>query len=124
VVNCIGEHHEDSPFSSVESVICYIADAVSGARPGARRVDVEGYIKRIDDIEKIATSYEGVERAFAISAGREVRVIVIPEKISDEELPKLTHDIAEQISKEVMVPGQVKVTAIRETRATDYSVAN
>ncbi len=124
VVACIAEHHEDVPFSSTESIICYIADAISGARPGARREDVEGYINRISDIEKIAMSYEGVEKAFAVSAGREVRVIVIPEKISDDELPKLTHDIATQIAKEVMVPGQVKVTAIREVRAIDYSIAS
>lgn len=124
VVNCIAEHHEDKPFSSVESILCYIADAISGARPGARREDVEDYIKRIDDIEKIATSYQGVEKAFAVSAGREVRVIVFPDKISDDELPKLTHDIAQQISREVMVPGQVKVTAIREVRATDFAMTS
>lgn len=122
VVDCIAQHHEDEPFSSVESIICYIADAISGARPGARRENVEEYIKRIADIEKIATSYEGVESAFAVSAGREVRVIVFPEQVSDEELPKLTHDIAQQISKEVMVPGQVKVTAIREVRSTEYTL--
>lgn len=123
VVNCIAEHHEDKPFSSVESIICYIADAISGARPGARREDVEDYIKRIADIEKIATSFEGVDKAFAVSAGREVRVIVFPDKISDEELPKLTHDIAQKISKEVMVPGQVKVTAIREVRAMEFALS-
>lgn len=122
VVNCIAEHHEDKPFSSVESIICYIADAISGARPGARREDVEGYIKRIEDIEKIATSFEGVDKAFAVAAGREVRVIVFPDKVSDDELPKLTHDIAERISKEVIVPGQVKVTAIREVRATELTM--
>ncbi|MDO8499010.1 MAG: ribonuclease Y [bacterium] len=124
VINCIAEHHEEKPFSAVESIICYIADAISGARPGARREDIEGYIKRIEDIEKIATSYEGVEKAFAVSAGREVRVVVFPEKVSDEELPKLTHDIAQRISKEVMVPGQVKVTAIREVRAMDYAMTS
>ncbi|MCL4367401.1 ribonuclease Y [Patescibacteria group bacterium] len=124
VINCIAEHHEDKPFSSVESIICYIADAISGARPGARREDVESYIKRIDDIEKIATSFEGVDKAFAVAAGREVRVIVFPDKISDDELPKLTHDIAQQISQEVMVPGQVKVTAIREVRAAEYTMTS
>ncbi|MDD2822771.1 MAG: ribonuclease Y [Candidatus Daviesbacteria bacterium] len=124
VVACIAQHHEDEPFSSTESIVCYIADAISGARPGARREDVEGYINRISDIEKIAMSYEGVEKAFAVSAGREVRIIVYPEKISDETLPKLTHDIATQIAKEVMVPGQVKVTAIREVRAVDYSISS
>lgn len=123
VINAVAEHHEDKPFSSIESIIVYIADAISGARPGARREDVEGYIKRIEDIEKIATSFDGVDRAFAVSAGREVRVIVIPDKISDDELPKLTHDIAEKIGQEVMVPGQIKVTAIREVRATDYALS-
>ena len=124
VIDCIAQHHEDEPFSSVESVICYIADAISGGRPGARRENVEEYIKRIADIEKIATSFDGVESAFAVAAGREVRVIVFPETISDEELPKLTHDIAERISKEVMVPGQVKITAIREVRATEYTLTS
>ncbi len=119
VINCIAEHHEDKPFSSVESILVCIADAISGARPGARHENVQDYIKRLDDIEKIATSFEGVERAFAVQAGREVRVIVTPERISDDELPKLVHDIAQRISKEVMVPGAVKITAIRETRVTE-----
>lgn len=122
VVNCIAEHHEDKPFSAVESIIVYIADAISGARPGARHENVEDYIKRLDDIENIATSFEGVEKAFALQAGREVRVIVMPEKISDDELPKLVHDIAQRISKEVMVPGAVKVTAIRETRVSETTM--
>lgn len=122
VVNCIAEHHEDKPFSSVESILVYIADAISGGRPGARHENVEEYIKRMDDIENIAISFEGVDKAFALQAGREVRVIVIPERISDDELPKLTHDIAEKISKEVMVPGAVKITAIRETRASETTM--
>jgi len=122
VINCVAEHHEDKPFSAVESIIVYIADAISGARPGARHENVEDYIKRMDDIEKIATSFTGVDKAFALQAGREVRVIVMPEKISDEELPKLVHDIAEKISKDVMVPGAVKITAIREVRATETTM--
>lgn len=122
VVNCIGEHHEDHPFSAVESICVYVADAISGGRPGARHEDVQDYITRLSDIEKIATSYEGVEKAFALQAGREVRVVVIPEKISDGELPKLTHDIAQRISKEVMVPGAVKITAIRETRYSESTM--
>lgn len=124
VIACIAEHHEDKPFSSVESIVAYISDAISGARPGARRENVEDYIKRIEDIEKIATSYDGVDKAFAVSAGREVRVIVFPDKISDEALPKLTHDIAEQIGREVMVPGQVKVTAIREVRVIEFALTS
>ncbi len=119
VINCIAEHHEDKSFSSVESIIVCIADSISGGRVGARHENVQDYIKRLSDIEKIALSFEGVEKCFAMQAGREVRVIVIPEKISDSELPKLTHDIAERISKEVMVPGNVKITAIREIRATE-----
>lgn len=123
VINCIAEHHEDKPFSSIESVIVYIADSISGGRPGARHEDVQEYIKRIEDIERVAKTFDGVNEAYALSAGREVRVIVIPDQISDLELPKLTHDIAQAISKEVIVPGQIKVTAIRETRATDYATS-
>ncbi|OGE64920.1 ribonuclease Y [Candidatus Daviesbacteria bacterium RIFCSPLOWO2_02_FULL_36_7] len=122
VINCIAEHHEDKPFSAVESIIVYIADSISGGRPGARHENVEDYIKRMGDIEKIATSFDSVEKAFAVQAGREVRVIVIPERISDDELPKLVHDIAERISKEVMVPGAVKITAVRETRYTESTM--
>lgn len=119
VVNCIAEHHEDQPFSSVESIIVCIADSISGSRPGARHENVENYIKRLTDIEKIGLSFEGVEKCFAVQAGREVRVIVTPEKISDDELPKLTHDIAVRIANEVMVPGTIRITAIRETRAIE-----
>src|SRR5579884_1152619 len=119
VVNCIAEHHEDKPFSAVESICVYLGDAISGGRPGARHENVQDYIKRMQDIERIATEFEEVERAFAVQAGREVRVIVFPEKIDDDELPKLVHDIGERIQKEVMVPGAVKITAIRETRASD-----
>ncbi len=122
VISCIAEHHEDESFSSTESILVYIADAISGARPGARHENVEDYIKRMGDIEKIATSFEGVEKAFAVQAGREVRVIVIPERVPDDELPKLVHDIAERISKEVMVPGAVKITAIRETRYSESTI--
>lgn len=119
VANAIAEHHEDQPFSSVESVLVYIADVISGGRPGARHENVQDYIKRLGDIEKIAESFDAVERAFAVQAGREVRVIVTPERISDDELPKLVHDIGERIQKEVMVPGAVRVTAIRESRFSD-----
>lgn len=119
VINCIAEHHEDKPFSSVESIIVAVSDAISGGRPGARHENVQDYIKRLEDIERIATSFDGVDKAFAVQAGREVRVIVIPEKVSDEELPKLVHDIGEKIQREVMVPGAVKITAVRETRAQE-----
>jgi len=119
VIKCIAEHHEDKPFSSVESICVYLGDAISGGRPGARHENVQDYFKRISEIERIATSYDSVDRAFAIESGREVRVIVFQDKISDDDLPKLVHDIGERIQKEVMVPGAVKVTAIRETRVSD-----
>jgi ribonuclease Y len=119
VIDCVAQHHEDEPFTSVESIIVAIADAISGGRPGARHENVQDYLKRLKDIERIATSFDGVDRAFAVQAGREVRVIVMPDRVSDEELPKLVHDIGEQIQREVMVPGAVKITAIREIRASE-----
>ena len=119
VINCIAEHHEDQPFSAVESICVYLGDAMSGGRPGARHENVQDYIKRLNDIERIATSFEEVDSAFAVQAGREVRIIVFPDKVSDDELPKLVHDIGTRIQKEVMVPGAVKITAIRETRSSD-----
>lgn len=121
VVNIIAEHHEDKPFSSMESVIAYIADAISGSRPGARHESVEDYIKRLQDIENVATSFHGVDRAFAIQAGREVRVIVKPEDIDDSAMVVLAHDVADKIHDSVTYPGQVKVTVIRETRAHDFA---
>lgn len=119
VIACIAQHHEDEPFTSVESVIVAIADSISGGRPGARHENVQDYFKRLNDIERIAKSFDGVDKAFAVQAGREVRVIVMPDRISDDELPKLVRDIGIQIQKEVMVPGAVKITAVRETRAQE-----
>lgn len=119
VIACIAEHHEDIPISSVESICVIIGDAFSGGRPGARHENVQDYINRLENIEKIALSYNGVDKVFAVQAGREVRIIVVPEKISDDELPKLVHDIGTAIQKQVMVPGAVKVTAVREMRATE-----
>jgi ribonuclease Y len=119
VVNIIAEHHEDQPFSSVESVLVYIADAISGSRPGARHESVEEYIKRLKDIEEVAGSFHGVDKSYAIQAGREVRVIVKPEDIDDSAMVVLAHDIAEKIHDSVTYPGQVRVTVVRETRAYD-----
>lgn len=121
VVNIIAEHHEDQPFSSIESVIIYIADAISGSRPGARRESVEDYIKRLKEIENVASSFHGVDKVFAIQAGREVRVIVKPEDIDDSAMVVLAHDVAEKIHDNVTYPGQVKVTVVRETRAHDIA---
>src|SRR4030067_1531197 len=92
VLACVEEHHENKPFSAVESIIVWIADAISGSRPGARHESVEDYIRRVTEIENVASSFRGVEKSFAIAAGREVRVIVIPEQISDADLTKLAHD--------------------------------
>ncbi len=117
VVNIIAEHHEDKPFSSIESVIVWIADAISGSRPGARHENVEDYIKRIQGLENIANSFTGVEKSYAIQAGREVRVIVIPAEVDDASMTKLANDIATKIHDTMVYPGQVKVTVIRENRA-------
>ena len=117
VLAAVEEHHEDKPFSGVESVIVWIADAISGSRPGARHESVEDYTRRLKDVENIASSFQGVDRSFAISAGREVRVIVFPEQIDDASAIKLASDIAKKIEKSVTYPGQVKVTVLRETRA-------
>ena len=116
VVNIIASHHGDVEPATVEAVIVQAADAISAARPGARKESFEAYVKRIKKLEEIASSFEGVEKAYAIQAGREVRVIVVPSLVSDEELPVLATGIARRIEKEVTYPGQVKVVVIRETR--------
>lgn len=121
VINCIAQHHEDEPFSHVESIIVHLADAVSGARPGARHEAVEDYIKRLTDIEKVATSFDGVDKAYAIQAGREIRVIVNPQIIDDDGIVILSHNIREKLEKELAYPGQITVTVIRETRAIDIA---
>ncbi len=117
IVDCVAEHHEDKPFSRIESVIVYIADAISGARPGARYEDVEAYGKRLKDMEEIAKSYEGVSDAYAFEAGRELRVIIDPGRLDDAQTIITAQKIREEVSKSLAVPGEVKVTAIREFRA-------
>jgi len=121
IVNAIASHHEDIPITSLLGVILQISDALSGARPGARRELLEAYIKRIKELEVIASSFEGVEKAFAIQAGREIRVIVNDKKINDEEAYILAREIAQKIEKELTYPGIVRVTVIRETRAIEYA---
>jgi ribonuclease Y len=117
IVNCVAEHHEDKPFSSIESVIVYISDSISGARPGARYEDVEEYGKRLKDMEDIAKKYDGVEDAYAFEAGRELRVIINPGKLDDSQTTLVAQKIREEVSNALAVPGEVKVTAIREFRA-------
>jgi len=121
VIDCVAEHHEDKPFSSIESVLTYISDAISASRPGARFEDYESYIKRLEGLEKAAESFKGVEKAYAISAGREVRVIVEPKEVDDLTTYKLAHDIAEKMEKELIYPGQVRVIVIREVRAEEVA---
>lgn len=117
VINAVWEHHEDKPFSSLESVIVYIADAISGARPGARYEDVEGYAKRLTEMEEIAKKYDGVQDAYAFEAGRELRVIIDPGKMDDAATTLVAHKIREEVVRSLAVPGEVKVTAIREFRS-------
>ncbi len=121
VVNAIESHHHEVDQLSTEAVIAEAADAISGARPGARREDLEAYIKRIRTLEELSESFEGVQEAFAIQAGREVRVIVKPENIDDLSSARLARDIAKKIEETMQYPGQIKVTVIRETRAVDYA---
>lgn len=118
VVACIEEHHEDKPFSSPESRIVWIADAASSSRPGARYEPHEEYVKRMTQIERIAGSFSGVKKAYAYQAGRDVRVLVDPDDVSDEELEVLVDKITQKLEKEAQYAGQIKVTAIRETRAS------
>jgi ribonuclease Y len=121
VLNIIASHHHEVEQESVEAVIVEAADAISGARPGARREDLEQYIKRLRALEDIANSYEGVNQSYAIQAGREVRIVVRPEDIDDLAAIRLARDIAKKIEETMQYPGQIKVTVIRETRAVDFA---
>jgi ribonuclease Y len=121
VVNCIAAHHDDVPHESEISVLVQAADAISGSRPGARREAFETYVKRLEGLERIASSYSGVEKVFAIQAGREIRVIVNPDEVTDAKAATLTEEIARRIESELQYPGQIKVVVIRETRAVDFA---
>ncbi|HEY4718051.1 MAG TPA: ribonuclease Y [Anaerolineales bacterium] len=121
VVNAIAAHHHEVEQESVEAVIVESADAISGARPGARRESLEQYIKRIKALEDLANSYKGVEQSYALQAGREVRIFVKPEAVDDLEAARMARDIAKQIEETMQYPGQIKVTVLRETRAVDFA---
>ena len=120
----VAEHHEDKPFSSIESVIVWIADAISGSRPGARYEPHTEYVKRMSKIEEIVNSFSGVSEGYAFQAGRDVRVIVNPDEVDDDKMTVLAHDIAQRLEKEAEYAGQIKVTVIRERRVSDTTAAH
>ncbi|MDR2401364.1 MAG: ribonuclease Y [Deferribacteraceae bacterium] len=121
VINAIAAHHGEEEFKCIEAVLVQAADAISASRPGARREVLESYIKRLEKLEEVASSFDGVTRTFAIQAGREVRIIVEPEKVSDEAIINLSRDISRKVEQELTYPGQIKVTVIRESRAVNYA---
>ena len=121
VIHAMQSHHEEYPYATPESIIVQVADAVSAGRPGARRDTVERYVERLADLERIAKSFEGVEKTYAISAGRELRVFVNPGKISDLAMHKLAREVAKRIQEELKYPGEIKVSVIRENRVVEFA---
>ena len=121
IVHAIAAHHGEEEPQTVEAFIVATADAISGARPGARREMVETYIKRLEALEGVANSFDGVEKSFAIQAGREVRILVQPNTVDDLGASRLARDVVKKIEESLEYPGQIKVTVIRETRAVDYA---
>jgi ribonuclease Y len=121
VIHAIHAHHGEVEAKTIIACIVQAADAISAARPGARRENIESYIKRLEKLEEIANSFNGVETSFAIQAGREIRIVVKPEMISDDQMVLIAHDIAARIENELEYPGQIKVNLIRENRVIDYA---
>ncbi len=121
VVHAIAAHHEEVPPETVLAVLVQAADTLSGARPGARQEMLESYVKRLEDLEKIATSFKGVEKSYAIQAGREIRIMVESKIVDDDQAFMLCKEIAKKIEQDMTYPGQIKVTVIRETRAVEYA---
>ena len=121
MVNAVQAHHGDAEPTTMEAVLVAAADALSAARPGARRETLESYIKRLESLEEIANTTKGVDKSYAIQAGREIRIAVKPNQVKDDEVPMLAREIAKKIEGELEYPGQIKVNVIRETRATDYA---
>ena len=121
VIHAIAAHHGDVEAKTIVACIVQAADAISAARPGARRENLENYIKRLEKLEELASSFEGVENCYAIQAGREVRIMIKPEVVSDEKMTLLAREICQKIEAELDYPGQIKVNMIRESRAVDYA---
>ena len=121
VIQAMQSHHEEYPYETLESIIVQTADAISASRPGARRDSVENYLKRLEDLERIANTFPGVEKTYAIQAGREIRIFITPDKITDLEAKKMARDIADRIESELKYPGEIKVNVIRELRAIEYA---
>jgi ribonuclease Y len=121
IINAVEAHHGDVEPQSIIAVLVQAADAISAARPGARRETVESYIKRLESLEAISNSFDGVEKSFAIQAGRELRIMIVPEKVSDDRMVILAREIAKKIESELEYPGNIKVNLIRETRAIEYA---
>ena len=121
VINAVQAHHGDVDPLTMEAVLVQAADAISASRPGARRETLESYIKRLEKLEEIADSFEGVDKSFAIQAGREVRIIVKPENITDDQMTVMAREVAKRIEDEMEYPGQIKVNVVRETRAIEYA---
>jgi ribonuclease Y len=121
VVNAIAAHHEEVKAETILAPLVDAADAISGARPGARREMLESYVRRLEDLERISNSFKGVEKSFAVQAGREVRILVEPKAISDDDAAMLANEVARKIEKEMTYPGQIKVTVIREVRAQEMA---
>jgi len=122
IINCIYAHHEAEPFHYVEARIVQVADAISASRPGARHQEsLEEYLERIEKLESITTEFDGIEKSYAISAGRELRVLVDPDELSDEDAAKLTEDIAKKVEEELTYPGEIKINLIREKKVIDFA---
>ena len=121
IIKAMESHHEETPFTSIESVIVQVADSISGGRPGARRDTVENYLKRLEELEGIANSFEGIDKSYALQAGREIRIFVKPEEISDVGAKKLAREIALKIEKDLKYPGEIKINVIRESKVIEYA---
>jgi len=121
IIKAMESHHEDTPFESIEAVIVQVADSISGSRPGARRDTVENYLKRLEELESIANSFEGIDKSYALQAGREIRIFVKPDNVSDLEAKKLAREIAVKIEKDLKYPGEIKVNVIRESKVVEFA---